>query len=149
MNKNILLIISIVVLSGFIIYTRIDKSILANEGYGPMDKTLIQKLVDRFGLKEEEVQSVFDEVRNERHQEMQSRVEEQLSEAVQNKEITEEQKQLILQKKQELQELRDTEELNQWAEENSIDLKYLGIGMFGRNGNGMHQHMQDMHEIDD
>lgn len=75
--------------------------------------SLVQKIADRFGLNEAEVQTVFDENRAEHQAKMEaerekkqaeiiSRLEERLDEAVSNGEITEEQKALILAKQEEL-----------------------------------------------
>ena len=110
---------------------------------------IVQKLVERFGLNEEEVKAVFDEEREERQIENQTRFEDKLSEAVENGDLTEDQKQLILTKKAEVQEKpgeleglsleerrtvmeKHKKEMESWAEENGIDLKYL----FGGRGFG-------------
>lgn len=114
--------------------------------------SIIQKLVERFGLKESEVQAVFDEARQERQQQMQARFEEHLNQAVKDGKISESQKQAILVKHNELAEERlqnkenwqnmtpeqrrqamqeQKQELESWASQNGIDLKYLfgGFGM--------------------
>jgi len=110
--------------------------------------SIVQKLVERFNLDAGEVQKVFDEVRGERHQEMQARFEERLNQAVSESEITEEQKQAILDKKAEMQEkceeMKDLsweerrtvmeehrEEMKTWAEENGIEMWQLFGGMKG------------------
>lgn len=108
--------------------------------------SIIQKLAERFGLKESDVQAVFDEVRQERQSQMQARFEERLNQAVKDGKITESQKQVILAKHKELVEKRSQnkkdwqsmtpeqrrqvmqeqrEELKSWASQNGIDLKYL------------------------
>ena len=107
---------------------------------------MISKLAQAFGKSEDEVRDVFDEVKADHQAEMQSEFEARLDEAVSDGEITEEQKQLILEKHEELmaekqdqwenfkdlspEERREAiqshhEELETWAEENSIDLKYF------------------------
>lgn len=130
-------------------------------GDGPMS-TLIQKLADRFGLKEDEVRQVFEEERVERQAEREKRFEEKLDQAVANGELTVDQKKLIIAKRQELEanrpernpgefadmteEERKTamegkraemetkrSELEAWAEKNGIDMKYL-MGGFGMKG---------------
>lgn len=113
---------------------------------------IVQKLADRFGLNVEDVEEVFDEERAERHAEMLQSFEDRLSEAVTNGKITEEQKQLILDKHEEMQakmkELKSQdltreemqeemktyhEELKAWADEQNIDLPLFGFGKgFGR-----------------
>lgn len=115
---------------------------------------IIQKLVERFGLKESDVQAVFDEVRQERQLQMQERFEERLDQAVKDGKITESQKQAILAKHKELAEKRlqnpkdwqnmtpeqrrqamqeQKKELESWASQNGIDLKYF-FGWFGMRG---------------
>ena len=102
--------------------------------------SLIQKLVDRFGLKADEVQEVFDEHQEERRAEHQVRFEERLAEAVADGTLTEAQKEAILAKKAEMmanhEEMKDLsreerrevmdqhrEEMEAWAGENGIDMK--------------------------
>lgn len=118
--------------------------------------SLVQKIADRFGLNIDEVQEVFDQDRQERQEEMQARFEERLSSDVSDGQITEGQKQLILEKREELEQVRqlnmesmnglteeerrsamesEREELEAWANENSIELKYL-MGGFGMRGGG-------------
>lgn len=112
---------------------------------------IIQKIAQRFGLKESDVQAVFDEVRQERQKEIQRRLEEKLNQAVKDGKITESQKQAILDKHKELAEKRlqnkedwqnmtpeqrrqnmreQKQELESWASQNGIDLKYF-FGWFG------------------
>lgn len=114
--------------------------------------SIVQKLVEKFGLKESDVQSVFDEAQQERQSQMQAKFEESLSQAVKDRKITEAQKQLILTKRQELkansqanftnmqnmtpdQRKGDMQAQNQaltdWAKQNSIDIKYLFGGHMG------------------
>lgn len=116
--------------------------------------SLIQKLVEKFSLNKDEVQVVFDEVHEQKQAEMNQRFNEQLNEAVQQGELTEEQKNLIIQKKEEMQKQREEEkdiskeeletlreqhrtEMEQWAEDNGIDMKYLMGGRGPGKGPGM------------
>ncbi|OGM31511.1 hypothetical protein A2803_02120 [Candidatus Woesebacteria bacterium RIFCSPHIGHO2_01_FULL_44_21] len=106
--------------------------------------TIIQKLADRFGLNVEEVQDVFEEERAEHHAQMLDSFEDRLSQAVTDGKITEEQKQAILNKHEELtakmEELRNQnisrdemheqmrayrEELKTWAEEQGIEFTFM------------------------
>ncbi len=115
--------------------------------------TLVQKIAQRFGLNQADVQAVFTEHRNEMLQQMQTRFEERLNQAVADGKITEAQKQKILAKHKELQQkkaesrqnwqdmtaeerqaakddLRQAREqfrsqLDSWANENGIDLEVL------------------------
>lgn len=88
---------------------------------------IVQKLVDRFGLNENEVKQVFDETRQEKHEQMQARFEDRLNKAVEEAKITQEQKQLILDKKAEMQAnpKEHKGEMKTWLEEQGIDLKEL------------------------
>jgi hypothetical protein len=122
-----------------------------------MQQTFIQKMVQKFGLKESEVQAVFDEARKEHISQIKARFEEKLNTAVKNGELTEEKKQIILGKQQELEKDRSANleklknmtqderrqalekqksDLEQWAKQNSIDLKYF-IGGYHRPFGGM------------
>lgn len=101
-------------------------TIKAEEGdwYPP----IVRKLVERFNLNEDEVKTVFDEVREERREGRQARFEERLNEAVEEGTITEEQKNAILEKHAEMQQRREQmrEEMKAWDEENSLDQFFLG-----------------------
>jgi len=140
MKKRILLIPTFIFLVGIMILAtdRADAF-----GFGADEDTLVRRLADKFGKDEQEVQVVFDELREERQQQIQARYEDELQEAVVAGLITENQKQLILAKHQENQqiyqdmreELKDMsfedrvaimqaqhDEMVTWAEENGIDI---------------------------
>jgi hypothetical protein len=104
---------------------------------------LVQRLVDRFNLNENEVNTVMNEFRSENQQQMQNRLEDKLDEGVQAGDITKEQKQLILEKHKTMQlernnninlsqedrrqeMLENREELQKWADENGISMDYFG-----------------------
>jgi hypothetical protein len=103
---------------------------------------LVSKIAEKFNLDEDEVQVVFDEEREARQAEHQQKLEERLSQAVEDGNITEDQKSAILEKLAELhseheslkdlgpEERRDAmkdkrDELKQWANDNDIPLRYL------------------------
>lgn len=107
---------------------------------------LINRIATKFNLNKGEVEKVFEEERAEREAEHQQRIEERLSKAVVDGKLTEDQKAKILAKhaelkddmeqlheamagksKEEIRELKQQhhEELQQWAEDNDIPLKYL------------------------
>lgn len=109
-------------------------------------QTIIQKLVAKFGLKQADVQSVFDEARSEHQAQAQTKLDDKLSQAVKDGKITEAQKQAILAKLKELQasKLKSREtwksqtpeerraamekqktELEAWAKANGIDMSYF------------------------
>ncbi len=114
--------------------------------------SLIQKFVQKFGLKEADVKAVFDEVKTEHHAQMRVRMEERLNQAVQEGKLTEAQKQAAISKFNELQTKHEEnreqfkamtpeerrqamenrrQELETWAKQNGIDLSYLKGGMKG------------------
>lgn len=106
-------------------------------------------LANKLGKSEAEVQTAFNSLREEHRQQAETSFATRLTESVQNGEITEEQKQLLLTKHEELRaqfdqakQQREThrQELQAWAEANDIDMSFLaeiGFG-FGRGeGRGM------------
>lgn len=121
--------------------------------------TIVARLAERLGVSEDEVKVVFDELRDEHQQEMEVRFEGRLDQAVADGKITEEQKQLILAKHEELraqhqqemeqmqgqtpEERREAmeahhQEMQQWANENEIDLGLLSAGLVGKSGHMKH-----------
>jgi hypothetical protein len=122
--------------------------------WGNGQGTMVQRIAEKFNLNKDEVQKVFDENREERQQGMRSNFEERLSEAVSKGELTEAQRNLILAKKEEMEKEREANreahknlsveerkkkmeerraEIEKWAEDNGIDVKYLMGGM-GKGG---------------
>jgi len=100
--------------------------------------TLVQLLAHKFGLKQTDVQAVFDQHRATRQKEMEAKYIEFLDQAVKNGNLTAAQKQLLVTKHQEFVSDRraDRSALKTWAGENNIDLKYL-FGGFGHGRGGM------------
>jgi hypothetical protein len=126
-------------------------------GFGEWHTTLVQRLAQKLGVQQTQVQSVFDEVRNEKQAEMQKKLEERLTQAVKEGKITEAQKQLLLTKHKQMQDEREKNretwqnmtpeqrrdaqqkartELEAWAKANNISLEWLmmghGMGKMGR-----------------
>ena len=153
MNKKHLIIALALVLLGGIGITAVKADAQGVQGN---HETIIQKLVERFGLNQQEVESVFDEVREERHAQMQAKYEEKLDALVQEGKITEEQKEAIIAKHEEMRaekqenfgfwkDLEPEErrakmeehraEMQAWADEKGIDLSLIG-GLGGRKGMG-------------
>jgi len=141
------------VLGGLFLTTRAVPA----QAFGDQPSLIIQKLVSKFGLKQEEVQGVFNEARQERQQENQAKLEERLVKAVADGKISEAQKALILNKHKQMQTERDADleawkdltreerqsafqqrrdELLEWAGDNGIDSSYLGLLHEGRGGMG-------------
>jgi len=123
------------------------------------ETTLVQRLVQKFNLDESEVQAVFDEEMADHHAQMQTRMEQRIDKLVTDGKITQEQKQKILDKLEEMHdqmpvdenefenmtpEQRQSEmqkrktELEAWAKENGIEVSYLRPNeRGGRGGRGM------------
>lgn len=123
------------------------------------NKTIAKKISEKFNLPENDVQSVFDEHHKEMKASVQHRIEDTLTQAVADGKLTEDQKQKIIAKQQEIQaqheatresfkdmtpeERKQTKEkhrsdLEQWAKDNGIDTQYL-IGAFHKGmRKGMH-----------
>ncbi len=97
---------------------------------------LIQKLAEKFNLNQDEVKAVFDEERQSRETERETERSERLQQAVDDGDITAEQKAAIEAKQKELKAAMDTERqaLESWAIDNDIDAKYLM--MSGPRGGG-------------
>ena len=106
---------------------------------------IVERIAAKLNMQPSQVQSVLDEMQNEKHTEMQTHLEERLTQAVTDDKITEAQKQAILSKHAEMQtkmealkdltpEQRRTEmekiheEMKTWAEENDIDFPFIGFG---------------------
>lgn len=102
---------------------------------------LVQKLVERFGLNEDEVVSTFEELRTEKMETMQQSKDERLQSAVDDGVITAEQKEALeakwAEKKEEMQNHK--EEMQAWFEEEGIDHEALReYGGFGHGGHKFH-----------
>lgn len=114
---------------------------------------IVLRLAERFNLNVEDVEDVFEEERAEHHAEILQSFEDRLTEAVANGKITEDQKQAILDKHEEMQakmeELRsqdlDREEMHEemkayhdelraWAEEQGIEMPFMTFKFGGQGG---------------
>jgi len=123
--------------------------------------TLVQKIAEKFNLKTADVQAVFDQNRQEHHEQMETRYLEQLDQYVKDGKITEAQKQLIITKHKEIVNQMQTTiatlqdktpeerraafqqqrtDLESWATKNGIDSQYIfgGFGMKHGGMRGMH-----------
>lgn len=151
LNKKILISIASI---GLVVGTGLTslQSVYADnkDNYSP----IVARLVEKFNLNTSEVDTVLNQYREERHNDQVAKVTERLNVSVQSGDITEEQKQLILNKLAEMSENRPGEyngdrddrreamklrraELEKWAADNNIDAKYLpGLGNMGE-GRGM------------
>ncbi len=158
MNKKLLLPAVTLLVVGASIFG--VHGVLAADTDNP-ESTLVQKIATKFNLNQDEVQKVFDEEHAVREAEMQTKNEDRLSQLVTDGKITEAQKTLILNKQKELKANRPDKdsfknltpeerksqmeakktELENWAKENGIDIKYLfGFGGHGfRGGPGVNK----------
>jgi hypothetical protein len=134
MNKKILGIALAVTAIGTSLI--VSQKVLAQNtaSTNPMD-SLIQQLATKFGVKQNDVQVVFDQNRQDREVQMEKNFETKLTQDVSDSKITEAQKQLIITKRQELVAQRSA--LVKWATDNNIDQKYLGGGFGHGMGRGM------------
>lgn len=121
-------------------------------------QTLSQKIAQKFGLKEADVNEVFREHQIERHNQRQEQMTLKLDQMVKDKKITGEQKTAILaklnelwkkhmdnraalremtpeQRKNEMEKLE--QELKDWANQNNIDLSQFGKRGFWKMGSRM------------
>lgn len=89
----------------------------------PMHQTLVSRIAQKFNLKEEDVEAVFEAVRDEKQEEMKAQKEERLSQAVKDGVITESQKSALIAKMEEhLGERRQNrEEMQNWYKEQNIN----------------------------
>ena len=102
--------------------------------------SLVEKFAERFNLDPDEILDFFDELKDERIADAEERFEERLDELVEDEKITEDQKEAMLDKKEELKTFKEGledmtiseareamkdihEELKDWAEENDISLR--------------------------
>ncbi len=108
-----------------ITFVFVGKALAGNKLKSPL---LIQKLSERFGVDQKEVEEVFDEVYREHLREIRRFKEDRLNQAVKDGVITEDQKDAIISKMDELIEKRQKErkELEDWFKEQGIDIKKLG-----------------------
>jgi len=146
--KHKFLIFSLLLFSGFIL---LNTSPVQAGFFGNDRSDLIKRISDKFKIKENEVQKVFDNFQNERRSFMEKKFNDNLNQAVKDGKITEAQKQIILKKHEELQKKNSSkptdwknitpeqrrqykdsqrQELETWAKANNIDLKYF-FGSFG------------------
>lgn len=150
MNKKSFLILGTLIVVGAGVAT--SSMVFANgtSGQTPIS-SLVQKIADKFGLNKDDVQKVFDDEKQSRLADIETRHDDELSQLVKDNKITEQQKSLILAKHKELSDKFKSEkgsfknlsatdrqakrksevtDLQNWAKDNGIDLKYLMGGGF-------------------
>lgn len=106
--------------------------------------SIVQRLAQRFNLNESDVQQVFDQARTEHQAQMQQNFSDRLEKAVTDGVITEDQKNVLMQKFEEKQNEKEQnrQDMQNWLKDQGIDMTKLGsyIG-FGPHGMG---HWHDM-----
>jgi len=153
MNKKIMLSVLSAALVGAGLLT--VNQVSAQEATINPHDSLIQRLGGKFGLNETKVKQVFKEVHEARHAEMSKHMEDRLSQAVNDRKLTEEQKQNILAKHEEMKANREQtmesfkkmtkaerrtaiktkhQELRTWAEDNDIPMEYFIFRMKAMKG---------------
>lgn len=153
MKKTVMIPIAAIVLGAALLLSngKVSAETMLNPSEG-----LVQKIAQKFGLNQSEVQAVFDQHRDEMHTAMQQRLEDQLTQEVADGKLTEAQKQAILAKRAELetnkpdpstfedqtreerqaQREQQRQELEAWATQNGIDMSYLMPGIGHHKGHG-------------
>jgi hypothetical protein len=128
-NKNIILASAGVLALGVASFTGMS---LASAATSPNSSdSLVDKIASKFNLNKNDVQKVFDDDKTAREADRQKDFSDRLQNKVDSGEITAAQKTLIENKMKELQAKKDTEfkDLQKWASDNKIDMKYLrGFG---------------------
>jgi len=154
MNKKLIIPVFLAV---FLTLAAVSANKISAEGDTDGSTTLVQQIAARFGLKQADVQSAFDDFRTKRQAQGQQRLEDRLNQDVADGKLTPAQKELILNKHQELQSKRGNkpdnwfslspeerrsymdaqrQEMQTWAKDNGIDTGYF-FGGFGRGRMGM------------
>lgn len=142
MQKNTLLtVLAITVLGGSMLLASPAYAATNNSSWQDHWDTMIEKMAAKFNLKKDDVKKVFDEVKSEqkktRETEREKQFESMLTQAVKDGKITEDQKYKILAKHKELVGQKGTkrQEMQAWAKENNIDVRWLmGMGPGGGRG---------------
>jgi hypothetical protein len=142
-TKTIALSLGLAAVAGGMAYTITQAQAFGNED---RHQNMVQILAEKLGKPETEVKEAFSVIREEHREEVKLGFEGRLDEAVSNGEITEEQKRLILEKKEQMrteftamgeQKEAHRAEFEQWAEDNGIDMDlFMGFGQGKRDGSG-------------
>ncbi|MBU0569393.1 hypothetical protein KKB40_01260 [Patescibacteria group bacterium] len=129
MRRKLTLAIAAIALIGAIGYGTTVAIVRASE---EQSHPMVQVLAEKFGLNEDEVRDAFDEVRADHFAQMQTRREERLNQAVEDGVISESQKQVLLERREEMKANREQhrEEMQVWFAEQGIDhealMQYMG-----------------------
>lgn len=138
MKSRITLALAAIALLGTVGYGATIAVVRAQEGDS---HPMIQALAERFGLNEDEVKEVFEDIHADHFAQMQESKENRLNQAVEDGVLTEGQKQALLDKFEEKRNHKEEhkQEMDAWFEEQGIDpealREYWG---FGHKGFGHH-----------
>lgn len=154
-KKMIILPISLLILAGIVTFG-VTEAKAQGAGNNNWETSLVQRIAQKFGLKQSDVQDVFNQVRQERIASRQSDFENRLSQLVKDGKISDAQKTAILTEEkniqsqiQWLQNLSATDrrakmnqlrtDIQNWEKQNNLDLRSLGVGLGfgGFRGHGM------------
>lgn len=132
-----IIVASLAIVTLVIVGTQTINTVRADEG-NVSSHPMMQGLVERFNLNEDEVETYF----NEQMEDMGHHAinkENMLNDAVNRGAISTEQKELLLNKMEEMKQHREEEkaEMQTWAEENDIDLSLIHMGRGGFKDSGM------------
>ena len=161
MNQKVLIAVPVALLA----LGAISTQVFAQTNTGRQN--LVQQLSLKLGISEDKVQAAFNEIQSDRQAEMEKTYEDRLTQLVTDGKITENQKQKILAKHQEIvkqKQSTDWQNMNpierktklnryradieKWAKDNGIDVFYLlrfemhGDKGFGRDGKGFGHSVQ-------
>lgn len=127
--------------------------------------SIVDKIAAKFNLNKSDVQAVFDQDRSEHEADLQAKLQERLAQAVTNGKLTQDQADHITQAMAEIKSLMNDQRPDQldqatkdqlkvkmdalrtWAQENNVDMRYVGYG--GRMGGYMGGHMMGAPTPDD
>ena len=161
-KKTIVTVLSITVLAMSVFSAHTTYAQAPNQNREDVMTSIVQKISQRFGLKQDDVQEVFDQVKKDKQSQMEARFESKLETYVKEGKLTEAQKQLIITKHKELQDKMQKEwqskqnltqeqrraemekqrqEIEAWAKAHAIDPQYLGLFFKGGHMKGMGMHM--------
>jgi hypothetical protein len=147
-NKNLILASASILAVGVASFTGMSLASAATSPNSSGDG-LVNKIASKFNLNKNDVQKVFDDDKTAREAERQKDFSDRLQSKVDSGDITTAQKTLIENKMKELQAKKDTElkDLQNWASNNKIDMKYLhGFG-HGADGDNYLQDAVDSGDI--
>ena len=140
-NKKIIIITSVVV--GVLLLAGVVGAGVVMAQNAGSQPPIVEKLAKKLNVSTNDVGAAFDELRQERQQEVQDRFEKELEQAVKDGKITAEQKEVILKKQAAISEkqeevLKLRQELMNWADDNNIapELLFMRGPGHGRGGPG-------------